>query len=446
MASVALKRIEESMAIVAALRATTFVCGALTAVMVARLLGPHDRGVWSVTLLVSGLVALASELGVGVAVLRFARQDNRRELGVGISGLLLTSLASVLAVGAVVLTVHFSALPGLSGIPPTIMILALASAAPTNVTTVSRQLLLEDGDLLGVALSQALQALLVLGLISVGFQIFGVDLLVGLSSFFLAQLAVGGAVLTRAIRRGLAASKPSRAMMGALLTFGVQAHLGTLALFLAYRFDLLLVNRLLGATAAGVYSIALTLSEILRVFPEAGQMRVFSLPSAAGQQPQVAAIARPVLLVTAIGGVSLAALSVWLVPLVFGAAFSGAAPAFAALVPGIVALAVSYTVSPVLVLRGRIRANSVAASASLVVMIALDLVVIPRWGLLGAGCVSSVAYAVLALLQLHLTRREQPFHWRELVPTTADLRVLVSWVVTLRAHFQRAVSTADRPR
>jgi O-antigen/teichoic acid export membrane protein len=414
--------------------------------MVARLLGPHDRGEWAVALLVSGLVALASELGVGMAVLHFARQDVRHKSGVGTSGLWLTLTGSFLAVAATALAVHFGTLPWVAGIPHTVMIVALVAAIPTNVTAVSRQLLLEDGDLLGVAGSHAVQALLVLAMIGVGFGMFGVDLLVALWGFLFAQLLLGMAVLTRCVRRGLASSKPSPATMGALLGYGLQAHVGTLALFLAYRFDLLLVNHLLGATAAGIYSIALTLSEILRVFPEAGQMRVFSLPTAAGQQPAVVPVARAALLLTAVSGVSLAALSVWLVPLVFGVAFSGASAAFAVLVPGIVALAVSYSISPVLVLRGRIRANSVAASASLVVMILLDLQVIPRWGLVGAGCVSSAAYGLLALLQLRLVRREQPFRLRDLVPKTADLSALGSWVLALWGRLVVALHPAGRAR
>lgn len=53
----------------AALRVVTYVVSGLTAVMVARLLGPRERGVWAVALMIGSLVALASESGVGLSLI-----------------------------------------------------------------------------------------------------------------------------------------------------------------------------------------------------------------------------------------------------------------------------------------------------------------------------------------------------------------------------------------
>lgn len=410
-----------STVLVAVLRFSTYLSAAVTAVLVARLLGPRDRGVWAVALLFGSMVALASELGIGLAVLRLARQNNLGRGGVIASGLVLALATSLLATTGASVATYLHVVPGLAELPLATLALALVSVVPTNVSTVCRQALLEDGDLLGVAGSQAAQALLALSLICGGFYLIGLSVIVAISGFVIAQVVLGLVLLIRCVQRDLVSSEVSGVIMRDLLRYGVQAHVGNLALFLTYRVDLLLVNRVLGPASAGIYSIALTLSEVLRVLPEAGQMRVFSRRSTGASLSEVLPVARTVVLMTLLGGLVTAILGLWLVPLLFGAPFAEAPRVFMALIPGLAALAVSYCLSPVLLLRGRIAANSTAACISLLVMIGCDLIAIPRWGLVAAAYVSSVAYGVLAFLQVCLVRREEHFPVRLLMPGIADI-------------------------
>ena len=155
-------------------------------------------------------------------------------------------------------------------------------------------------------------------------------------------------------------------------------------------------------------------------------MAIYARTAADGHLPVVGSMARMILVATGAGSVLVAGLNFWLVPLVFGVAFAPASLAFVALVPGLAGLAVSYTVSPLLVLRGRIRATSASAVASLMLMIALDLVMIPRWGILGAAAASSAAYCALAILQVRVIQRDGPLLLRQLLPGRGDVAMLVS--------------------
>ena len=154
-------------------------------------------------------------------------------------------------------------------------------------------------------------------------------------------------------------------------------------------------------------------------------MAIYARSAADGQLPVVGSMTRIILVATGASSVLMAALNYWLVPLVFGVAFAPASLAFVALVPGLAGLAVSYTVAPLLVLRGRIRATSAAAIASLMLMIALDLVAIPRWGILGAAGASSAAYCLLAILQVRTIQRDGPLSVRELLPGRTDVAMIV---------------------
>jgi O-antigen/teichoic acid export membrane protein len=415
------RRVERQTLLVAVLRLATYATGMATAVLVSRVLGPHDRGIWAVALLIAGIVALASEVGVGTAVLRLAREDQRRREGVAGTALLLVCTTSCLAALCLGGILHFTRFEWATGTTLMAAVIGLLSVVPVNVSSVCRQALLEDGDVPGVAGGQLGQAVTLVVLVGLGFVLFGPRVLVAVSAFVLAQVVVALWSVHHLARRGLLVTGVQRHVVAALLKNGLQAHVGTVALFLAYRVDLLLVNQFLGLEAAGVYSVALTLSEMLRALPEAGQIKVFSMRQAVGEPPPGLAVARRVLLATALVGGVAGGLSYWVIPAVFGHGFAAASPVFVLLVPGVAALAVSYCLAPSLILAGRLRANSVVAAIGLVAMVLTDLLTIPRWGLLGAAGTSSAAYLLVAWLQVCLVRQTEPFRLTDLVPAKADL-------------------------
>src|SRR5262249_27793289 len=158
-----------------------------------------------------------------------------------------------------------------------------------------------------------------------------------------------------------------------------------------------------------------TISEFIRAIPEVGQMAIYSA-STGRDLPDVRSTARATVLATVVGSALVAALNFWAVPFFFGRQFAPASMAFLALAPGLMGLAVSYTISPLLVLRGRMRDTSAAAALSLTLMLALDTVAIPAWGILGAAGASSVAYILLAVLQWRAIRRVQPLSLLDILP------------------------------
>jgi O-antigen/teichoic acid export membrane protein len=365
---------------------------------------------------------------VGGALLFFARRDRQGGATVS-SGLVLVATSSSLAAAgaglAMTLIPHL--LP--RAVPVSALLLALIAVVPVNITGVGRQALLSGGDLIGVAGMQALQAIAVLGLVGGALVLWSPQAMVALLAYSVAQILVAGAILGR-LKGGRPIAAPVLGVMRGLLTSGFQMHVGTVALFLAYRCDILLVNHFLGPAAAGVYSIALTVSELIRAIPEFGQLSVYS-GSADGKIPNVGQTARITVLATVVASCLMAVVNFWAVPLLFGPAFARASVAFLAFLPGLLGLAVSYMVSPLLVLRGRMLDTSAAAVLSLGLMLVLDVVTIPAWGIVGAAGASSVAYVSLAALQWHAASRIQPVSCWALVPRRQDLALLQATVVSL---------------
>jgi Na+-driven multidrug efflux pump len=87
--------------------------------------------------------------------------------------------------------------------------------------------------------------------------------------------------------------------------------------------------------------------------------------------------------------------------------------------------------------RGRPGLASVLAGLAVLVTIALDLALIPLFGVLGAALASVVAYVVYGLISLVAISRESGIAFSELViPTRADLALYPTTVLSLLSRIR----------
>ena len=110
----------------------------------------------------------------------------------------------------------------------------------------------------------------------------------------------------------------------------------------------------------------------------------------------------------AMGGFALAMLALghWAILWVFGPPFTGAYPALVLLLPGFVALALQGLLGQYFASRGFPVFLSAYWLLGLIVNVALNLLLVPRFGLLAAAGSSSVAYGLVFSLMLRRFRAE----------------------------------------
>jgi len=115
-----------------------------------------------------------------------------------------------------------------------------------------------------------------------------------------------------------------------------------------------------------------------------------------------------------------------LVQVLFGTAFQPSVVAVWLLLPGIVALSNARVLAGYLLGRNRQQVDLAASLAGLVVTVALDLLLIPRYGFAGAAIASSIAYATTLAVDLAWVVRHSTLTVKDLLlPTPADVRVTV---------------------
>ncbi|MGN9813136.1 O-antigen ligase family protein [Micromonospora sp. BQ11] len=176
-----------------------------------------------------------------------------------------------------------------------------------------------------------------------------------------------------------------------------RAYLPNLAQFGMIRTQVPVIQLLVGASAVGVYSVALALAEVLLIIPIAVSLvLVPTVANGAASWRSVARLGVRTLLLTAVGAGLLAAAGPTVVPLLYGHHFAPAVPVLWALLPGVAVFALARVAQSYLTAVDRPAATTVAAVTAALVGLGGMAVLVPRFGAVGAGLAGSAGYLVYA--------------------------------------------------
>ena len=221
------------------------------------------------------------------------------------------------------------------------------------------------------------------------------------------------------------------------MSFALVGYFVNIINLVNYRFDIWVVDQYAGTAKLGLYAVAVGVGQLFFNMPE---------PLSRVVQPYLYAdendsmmrrfkvIARLNFTSVALLCAFTAIIAPWLLPWLFGEAFAGSVTALRVLLPGIVFACAYKLLAVVLTQRGLLRFNLYGAITAAITTVALDLVLIPRMGILGAAAASTIAYlAILTVTCLVIRLRLK-------VPV-ADLFLLrPSDLGSLRSMFQKQPS------
>jgi O-antigen/teichoic acid export membrane protein len=165
---------------------------------------------------------------------------------------------------------------------------------------------------------------------------------------------------------------------------------------LNYRVGLFLVERLVGLSETGVYSVAVLLAELLWVVSSSVSQAAYSR---IGDPDRVKASRLTVramhssLIALVLLSVPLWFAVAWLLPQVLGEAYAPSLPSLAVLLPGAVAYGAASALSAYFTNHaGRPYIPAALAGLSLVSGVLMSLVLIPAWGIVGAAAATTLSY------------------------------------------------------
>jgi O-antigen/teichoic acid export membrane protein len=269
---------------------------------------------------------------------------------------------------------------------------------------------------------------LILVVVLVGFLRLGVDGAVAGAVAITVLTAV--AVMVAVHRLGRSSPGGPHSSLAGMASYAARLYPSSLSGYFVYRADTYIIQALmLGPQAAlGLYSMAVTMAELVFYVPDS--ITTIFLPRVAGSTPEeanrlVGRVGRLTTLLTIAVALALIPAAFLGIHLILPK-FVDCLPAFVVLLPGVISLSVAKVMTSYVNGRGRPGLVAIGTVASLVLNVALNLVLIPRFGIVGASLSSLISYTFQAGMAVIFASRlsgQSPLSL--FVPGTGEIRLLV---------------------
>jgi len=395
----------------------------VSVLITARILGVSGRGSVAFLTTIAFLSAQLATLGIFQAVANFAAREPQLTRALAGASLALSMLFGTVAAGIVALMVIF--FPAVGGGSETGSLIMVLAAIPMLVLQPSLEQLLRAhyaftlanvAWVLMVVTNVAVIAMLgVLGALTVGTAV---------ASWIVGQLLRTVLLSWGIFQRLDGFGRFDAALTRRLLRFGLKAYFGRVMLLGNYRLDQWLLGGIAGPRELGLYSVAVAWVEALFFLPTALTMvqrpdLVRASPREAERQASI--VFRAALLITLVLAVGMFALAPFLCETLFGEAFGSSVAMLRALIVGAFGIVALKLLGNALTAQQKPMLETAAVSTAFVCIVALDLILIPAHGGLGAAAASSIAYSVGGVAVALIFIRALGGRLRDLLPRGRDL-------------------------
>lgn len=439
-------RIGPAVALLTAVRIGSVGAGFLASVLGARLIGSAGLGVAGAAITIATIGGLVANGGLNIATIYLlGRRPAERAVIVGRVVVLAGVAASLAAVAVLAAAVALNA-PVLGGATLGLLLATAALGAGTLLFELGGGILLGLHRRSGYIAIQAVEA--------IGALVLTAAILLAVDRS--ATGFVGAAAIAYWLAASVAAVAAARQLGPIQLSFsgaftrealgiGIRGQVGNILQFLNLRLDLLLVPALLNLPSAGIYLIAVRVSEVVTQVSSAAAVFLFPHVAAQAERTETRTTERAVrltLLVVVLGALPLAVLAEPILAIAFGDEFAAGATTVRIMLVAMLPLSVVRLMAGDLKGRGRPGLVSVAAFVAVIATVVFDLALIPTLGIEGAALASVLAYGTSAAVLLAVYRRETGGSLLALVPAWSDVRDLGRMRATLRRPGRPGPGTA----
>ncbi|AIN58276.1 oligosaccharide flippase family protein [Pseudomonas soli] len=403
-------------------------------VLLARILGPSERGLFALLSTLPDLISAATSGGLNSAVGYQAAKQ--RDMGLLLTQVLVYGclLAGVLTLACVFLVREFGA-----DLEVTVQLglLAWLLLLAVPMTVLKSGLLTLHNASGGVGAFNALRLTESLAPLLLFLGLFWMWRDEALEAALISWLCGIALVLALGLwwlrRQHPLALRWDRGGQRELLSYSAKSHPDLLFQQLILRSDYLFIGALLGSTALGHYAMASAAAELLLIVPEAVTTPLMKrlLQQDAGMEritPLALRLTATVMLGACLG---MALIGHWLIVTLFGADYGPAYPALLALLPGLLGLCYASILRLDLLGKNRPGTVSLMMGAGAALNLVLNILLIPAWGIVGAAAASSIAYLAVTVAMLVLYCRLSG------VPLGQTLVILPADLAPLRQMLQR---------
>lgn len=386
----------------------------VSSVLIARTLGPVGKGQLSVVQQVLNILSVVLNMGITTANTYFIGKD-RHGVGEVLGNSFLASIALGLLGAPLMWLFTTGPFAVVEGIPLAATAIAIALLPLALVNQFVQGINVGVGEMKAISRTQmtgtaaSIAVILIawaLGRLTVPVAMLATTVNVGVT--FLLNTARLFKRYTKRIRVHLTSMREAA-------SYSFKAYANHVATYLNYRADIIIVGYLAGAETVGIYSIAVMAAEVMWYVPKALAQALLSKSVQAGEQSADMLAMRSSRVTAALMLVVCVVAAVLVNPLIrlfYGADFLPAVVPFFVLLPGVWLNGISQVLFANLTSKGLLYPWIAVATAAANVV--LNLMLVPRFGAVGAGLSSSLSYgtgaiAIMAMFARHTGAR--PADW-----------------------------------
>jgi O-antigen/teichoic acid export membrane protein len=391
--------------------------------IVARTLGPAGRGEVAFLTTVAYLTSQLAILGIHQANVNFSGRDPGLRPALATNSVLLAAGLGVLAIGAVALLVAI--VPGAAAGSDTLLRWVALAAIPMLVlqTCLVQLVVAQYGFKVvnAATLITPVGNVLLNGILALS-GVLSVGLAIGV--YFGGQAVATGVLAWYVGRRFARFGRPDLELGRRMLGFGLKAHGGRVMLLGNYRLDQWIVGGVAGPRELGLYSVAVAWSEALFLLPTAlvlVQRPDLVRASRRDAARQAAAIFRAAASLTLILAIAILLMAPFLCVTLFGGDFRGSVDDLRVLALGAFGIVALKLLGNALTAQAKPLLETAAIGVSFLTIVALDVLLIPAHGGLGAAIASAVAYTVGGIAVALIFSRGLASRVSELAPRGTEL-------------------------
>jgi O-antigen/teichoic acid export membrane protein len=415
-------------------RALWSLMGIVSGVILARWLGPHDRGILALVLLVPNTVVTIVKLGISQASVYSINREGAPAERVASNVVSLGLWSGVLA-SLVVWALRENLLSTvLRDIPAWALALALVRVP----------LLLIDNYLFGVLqatgkftlynvrllLSESLRlVLVVLALVVIGWGLRAAVVIYTLVGFWNVVW-----LLYSTYRQIPFSLRVDWVLMRGQLSFGVKSYVQTVTAHLLLRISVYMVTYFLTPVDTAFYALSLHFTELVLELPQAIGLVLFPRLAALPEKEVhrlTAQTCRRTLALTVPAAAAIALFGPWVIVLWYGEPYAPAGEPLPWAAIGVAMMSIFVILTRDFTSRGFQRVNIIAGLVALVSNVGLNAILIPAYGIVGAAQAAAISYSgacVVLLVFFVLASRMSVFD--VLVPKGEDVRYF--WAMGLQ--------------
>ena len=379
-----------------AINVIIFAVGTLTSILVVRILGPKNQGVYFMVMTINYMAVSLGNLGLGIANTTFLAQKKY-----SISDIHLNSIITAAGVGTICIALYlifqeFLYSTIFQGIEPLYVIAGIAIVPFSMYMLFWNSIMVGLNEIILLNKILFIQTILSSVLLLVALIILQQGINGAIGAWLLANILSVGIMFRLLHRMDRVTIKINYSSFKESMFFGLKSHVGGIATYIWLRLDAFLLNMYHGATAVGYYSVAVNLTEMLWRFMQPFYNAV--TPKIAGGTKQESEVlttkaTRHIFFILSLVAIILALLSPIIIRLLYGSAYLPAYKPMIILLVGTIGIGVAIPTA--VYFTGQLNRPgflSFLAWINAVINIILCFALIPSYGVEGAAMASTITY------------------------------------------------------